>query len=130
MGISGLLPLLKDITHKTHIKQFQGKRAAIDGYVWLYKGSYSCPEELCEGRPTDKCAPFFRHVHRSAGVLNAVSGTPSSVSQSMQAQHHNHRFLSNLKLNLILYKTYEGSLNTACPWWTCCCTMECSRLWS
>lgn len=54
MGISGLLPLLKDITHKAHIKEFRGKRAAVDGYVWLYKGSYSCPEELCEGKPTDK----------------------------------------------------------------------------
>eukprot|EP00892_Ulva_mutabilis_P007615 jgi/Ulvmu1/5225/UM022_0018.1 len=58
MGISGLLPLLKDITHKAHIKQFQGKRAAVDGYVWLYKGSYCCPEELCEGRPTDKFVKY------------------------------------------------------------------------
>lgn len=58
MGISGLLPLLKDITHKAHIKEFRGKRAAVDGYVWLYKGSYSCPEELCEGKPTDKFVKY------------------------------------------------------------------------
>lgn len=56
MGISGLLPVLKDITHKTHIREFAGKTAAIDGYVWLYKGAYCCPQELCEGVPTDKCA--------------------------------------------------------------------------
>ena len=56
MGISGLLPVLKDITHKTHIREFSGKTAAVDGYVWLYKGAYCCPQEICEGVPTDKCA--------------------------------------------------------------------------
>jgi XPG N-terminal domain len=55
MGIQGLLPQLKDITNRVHIREFAGKRAAIDGYGWLYKGAYSCPRELCEDVPTDKC---------------------------------------------------------------------------
>jgi exonuclease 1 len=58
MGIQGLLPMLKDITNRTHIRQFAGKRAAIDGYGWLYKGAYSCPRELCEDLPTDKYVKF------------------------------------------------------------------------
>jgi exonuclease 1 len=54
MGIQGLLPVLKDITNRTHVRHFAGKRAAIDGYGWLYKGAYSCSKELCENIPTDK----------------------------------------------------------------------------
>ena len=55
MGIQGLLPVLKDITNRVHVSTFSGKRAAIDGYSWLYKGAYSCPQELCEDRPADGC---------------------------------------------------------------------------
>jgi len=35
MGISGLLPLLKEITHARHIKDFKGKTLAVDAYVHL-----------------------------------------------------------------------------------------------
>ena len=70
MGIPGLLPLLKDITNKRHIKDFAGKRAAIDGYGWLYKGAYSCAKELCEDTPTDKCAFGFEDPASSPIALS------------------------------------------------------------
>lgn len=54
MGIGGLLLNLKGITEDVHIKEYAGKKAAIDTYVWLHKGSYSCSTELCQGLPTDK----------------------------------------------------------------------------
>ena len=71
MGIQGLLPVLKDITNRSHIKHFAGKRAAIDGYGWLYKGAYSCAKELCEDSPTDKCAPNSSALRRRATVSHA-----------------------------------------------------------
>ncbi|CAH3168705.1 unnamed protein product [Porites lobata] len=37
MGITGLLPLLKDITCDVHLRSFSGKVAAIDVYCWLHK---------------------------------------------------------------------------------------------
>ena len=37
MGITGLLPLLKDITCDAHLRSFSGKVAAIDVYCWLHK---------------------------------------------------------------------------------------------
>ncbi len=52
MGIEGLLPLLKPVTHKTHISTFDGKTAAVDASAWLYKGIYSCSWELGNGLPT------------------------------------------------------------------------------
>lgn len=87
MGISGLLPLLKDITTKAHIKEFQGKRAAVDGYVWLYKGSYSCPEELCEGKPTDKCVTRSRHKRGSQLLSQCQRKCLDSIGRNMQYLH-------------------------------------------
>ena len=54
MGIKGLLPLLKEVTEDVHLADFRGKRAAVDAYVWLHKGAYTCAEELCMNRPTTK----------------------------------------------------------------------------
>lgn len=43
MGIGGLLPLLKEIQRPCHVKEWKGKRVAVDGYVGrgssLYTGS-------------------------------------------------------------------------------------------
>lgn len=55
MGIQGLLPQLKSITHTVHVREYAGQRVAIDGYSWLHKGAFTCSKELCEGTPTDKC---------------------------------------------------------------------------
>ena len=60
MGISGLLPRLQSITTEINIKSFKGKILAVDGYVWLHRGSYACSAELCQNIPTDKYVPFFR----------------------------------------------------------------------
>ncbi len=32
-GISGLLPMLKEISNPIHIKEWKGKTLAVDGYV-------------------------------------------------------------------------------------------------
>ena len=46
MGITGLLPLLKDITCDVHLRSFSGKVAAIDVYCWLHKTVIFCVEEI------------------------------------------------------------------------------------
>ena len=38
MGITGLLPLLKNITEPIHVKEYAGKTLAIDASSWLHKG--------------------------------------------------------------------------------------------
>lgn len=55
MGIAGLLPVLKSVTVSAHVSIYSGKKVAVDGYVWLHRGTFTCARELCEGRPTDKC---------------------------------------------------------------------------
>ena len=54
MGIKGLLPKVNSNISKSHVKDFAGRRVAIDGYAWLHKAAYSCARELCRGEPTDK----------------------------------------------------------------------------
>ena len=46
MGITGLLPLLKDITCDVHLTSFSGKVAAMDVYCWLHKTVIFCVEEI------------------------------------------------------------------------------------
>ncbi|CAH3038858.1 unnamed protein product [Porites lobata] len=49
MGITGLLPLLKDITCDVHLRSFSGKVAAIHVYCWLHKTVIFCVEEIILG---------------------------------------------------------------------------------
>lgn len=49
MGVQGLLQLLKPAQRETHIRDFEGKTAAVDVMTWLYKGAYSCAYELGVG---------------------------------------------------------------------------------
>ena len=52
MGIQGLWPCLKDLTRSGHIRDYAGKRIAVDTYVWLHKAVYGCCLELATGKET------------------------------------------------------------------------------
>ena len=40
MGIQGLLPALKSITEKKHLKQYEGQTAAVDLSVWIHQALF------------------------------------------------------------------------------------------
>ncbi|XP_073386862.1 exonuclease 1 isoform X3 [Physcomitrium patens] len=61
MGIQGLLPTLKSIMNPRHIRDYAGKRVAIDTYSWLHKAAFSCSKELCLGLPNDKYIDYCMH---------------------------------------------------------------------
>ncbi|EIN08557.1 PIN domain-like protein [Punctularia strigosozonata HHB-11173 SS5] len=58
MGISGLLPLLKSITRTKHLSEYSGQTVAVDGYVWLHRGTYACAVELANDKPTHKYVDY------------------------------------------------------------------------
>ena len=58
MGIQGLLPLLKSITHETSLEHLRGKTVAIDTLCWLHRGIYSCTQQLALGQPTKAYVKF------------------------------------------------------------------------
>ncbi len=53
MGITGLLPLLKDIQRRTSVSIFRGNTVGIDAYCWLHKGVYGCAKDVVEGKKTN-----------------------------------------------------------------------------
>ncbi|KAJ7599055.1 PIN domain-like protein, partial [Mycena floridula] len=57
MGISGLLPALKSIQVQKHLSELSGQTVAVDAYVWLHKGVFTCATEMATGKPTS------RYVH-------------------------------------------------------------------
>lgn len=54
MGIQGLLPVLKSVSTRAHVSKYAGRRAAVDAYVLLHRGAYTCAREIVEGGPTDR----------------------------------------------------------------------------
>ncbi|GFY76570.1 exonuclease 1 [Trichonephila inaurata madagascariensis] len=53
MGITGLLPFVKNSCRLANIKDFSGTSVAVDAYSWLHKGAFSCAEKLVKGEKTD-----------------------------------------------------------------------------
>lgn len=65
MGITGLLPALKSVTHQVHIGKYAGKTAGIDAAGWLYRGAYSCPVDVVlRTKDADGC----EHCAATSGV--------------------------------------------------------------
>lgn len=61
MGISGLLPFLKEASTNGNIKEFAGQTVAVDTYCWIYRGAFSCAEELALDKPTDGSVIYQVH---------------------------------------------------------------------
>ena len=85
MGIAGLLPVLKSITRPVHVSEYRGRRVAVDAYCWLHRGAYTCSVELCEGTPTDKCAPalaLFQALPQQEAHVSPALAVTQAVDES------------------------------------------------
>ncbi|GAA5928369.1 uncharacterized protein JCM15063_003860 [Sporobolomyces koalae] len=76
MGISGLLPLLKEIAKPCHVKEWKDKTLAVDAYVWLHRGAYGCAQELALGKPTIK---YVNYAMNKIRMLRYFGVTPFVV---------------------------------------------------
>eukprot|EP00111_Clytia_hemisphaerica_P004690 TCONS_00013473-protein len=76
MGITGLLPLLKDIQVKTNVSNFKGQTAGIDAYCWLHKGTYGCAQDLIMKKPT---RAYVSYVMKRVRMLINAGVTPLLV---------------------------------------------------
>ena len=59
MGVSGLLPALRASTQQVHLRDYRGKRVAVDSYVWLHRAVMTCAADLCMNVPTTKYVKYF-----------------------------------------------------------------------
>jgi exonuclease-1 len=63
MGITGLLPAVRDAAKLTTLASFSGKSAGVDGFVWLHRACLTCARALAHGERTSKyIASFMRQV--------------------------------------------------------------------
>ncbi|KAJ7269647.1 PIN domain-like protein [Mycena rebaudengoi] len=99
MGISGLLPALKSISNQKHLSEFAGQTLAVDAYVWLHRGVFTCATELATGKDTHKYVDYAMHRVRllryhkiepyivfDGGPLPAKKGTEVD-RQKKRAEH-------------------------------------------
>ena len=60
MGINSLLKHLGPISETITLKKLAGKTLAVDGYSWLHKSIFTCPEELCTNKPATAYITYFQ----------------------------------------------------------------------
>ncbi len=83
MGIYGLLQLLKPITKDKKLCDYQNTRVAVDTYVWLHKGVYTCAYELASGKDSDAYIGF---TVRKVEMLLHNKITPVMVRKEYRGQ--------------------------------------------
>ena len=76
MGIQGLLPFVDAVGVDTHLSDFAGRTAAIDGYCWLHRGARSCPIEMARGT---HCTGFVEYCMRQVALLRRYGVEPYVV---------------------------------------------------
>lgn len=76
MGVSGLLPALKEAQTHVTLEKFHGKTLAIDAYAWLHKSVLSCSMELAQGQPTQK---YINYILKRIDMLNHFQIKPFFV---------------------------------------------------
>ena len=64
-----MLPLLKPITKRTHLRDFAGKTIAIDGHSWIHKGVYGSGLAIFEGKEVNSHVAYC--LKRLAMFLDA-----------------------------------------------------------
>ena len=97
MGITGLLPLLRPIQRRKHLSELFGLTIAVDGYVWLHRGAYTCAAEIVQKIPTrryvDYCMSRVRtlkhyginpYIVFDGGPLPAKLGTEKEREKKME----------------------------------------------
>ena len=93
MGISGLLPALRQHSRRVHVSEYRGRRVAVDTSCWLHRAAYSCALQLLEGRdarwfheqahgrqgPCSGAPPYVAYVLRRVQMLRASGVEPVLV---------------------------------------------------
>ena len=80
MGVSGLLPILKPVIEDAHVRDFAGKKLAIDAFAWLHKAAFTCAYELAMGMPTDK---YVHYIMQRVEMMRSLDVTPLLVFDGM-----------------------------------------------
>lgn len=105
MGITGLLPFLKNIIKKKTIDEFHGSRIAIDGFSWIHRISTHVSYELYNSIKTDKHIKIFRSelvalIHKNIIPIFILDGDKldSKLITYNHRQNLKEKYLGQLKI--------------------------------
>ncbi|XP_038075218.1 exonuclease 1-like [Patiria miniata] len=76
MGIQGLLPFLKDATHRVNVRKYSGYTVAVDTYCWIHRGAFGCAMQLAKGEETDM---YVRYCLKFINMLRSMDIRPILV---------------------------------------------------
>jgi exonuclease-1 len=113
MGITGLLPALKHKIIPAHIREFKGRKVAVDTYAWLHKSTYGCCIELCTGKKTTKWIEYcmsmlemlLKHDIQVVLVFDGAELPVKKVTESSRSSSRQENMEKGLKF--LSQKDYE-----------------------
>lgn len=76
MGVTNLLPQLKDIQQNVSLTDYKGKTLAVDAYGWLHRGLILCAQDLCLQKPTQS---YITSVKKKIDMLRYFGVEPYLV---------------------------------------------------
>lgn len=76
MGVTNLLPQLKDIQQQVSLADYKGKTLAVDAYGWLHRGLILCAQDLCLNKPTQS---YITSVMKKVDMLRYFGVEPYLV---------------------------------------------------
>lgn len=83
MGVSQLLKELKPCLVNSHVENYSGKTVVIDGNAFIFRGAYSCSEEVCGY----SVFCFFSEDPRTFNVVNMKLTRDTSETESSNNQY-------------------------------------------
>lgn len=115
MGITGLLPFLKEIIEDTHIQTYAGKRVAVDTYSWIHKGAFACASDLAKGTKTNVYVNYclkFINMLKSYKVIPVLVFDGCNIPAKQEVEHTRRE---SRQLNLLKGKKFlsEGNMSKA-----------------
>lgn len=72
MGIQGLLPWLDPVLEDVRMKNYSGKKIAVDGRAWLYRGAFGCAFDLCMNLDTNRYITYFIQMVQSLLLYKVI----------------------------------------------------------
>eukprot|EP00767_Chilomastix_cuspidata_P003354 gnl/Chilomastix_cuspidata/3473.p1 GENE.gnl/Chilomastix_cuspidata/3473~~gnl/Chilomastix_cuspidata/3473.p1 ORF type:complete len:494 (-),score=194.64 gnl/Chilomastix_cuspidata/3473:99-1580(-) len=72
MGITGLLPFLRTVTRRDHVRKYAGKTVALDGYCFMHKAASVISHKLFEDEQIDFYAHYLADICLTIKKFGAI----------------------------------------------------------
>jgi hypothetical protein len=82
MGIQGLIPFVRKHHETIHISKFKGHVVAVDGYVWLHRGAFSCALDLLTNK--EATTKYSKYLFLHVDIVRYIGYSLKKIAQLQQ----------------------------------------------